>query len=125
MFVTAKILVEENNARAVPKSALIEDGEEQYIFIKINEKHHDESEQEHEGDKYTEDENTKGEKKKEHKDKTGLLFKKVMVRTGVEDDKYIEIFPIENIKDDNEVVTSGAFYLRSELKKEEVGEHEH
>ncbi len=125
MFVTAKILVEENNARAVPKSALIEDGEEQYIFIKTNQKHHDESEQEHEGHKHTEDENTNGEKKKEHKDETGVLFKKVMVRTGVEDDIFIEIFPIENIKDDNEVVTSGAFYLRSELKKEELGEHEH
>ncbi|MBP9095643.1 MAG: efflux RND transporter periplasmic adaptor subunit [Ignavibacteria bacterium] len=123
MFVTAKILVEENNVRAVPKSALIEDGEGKYIFIKTNEKHHDESE--HEGHKHTEDENTKGENKKEHKDETGVLFKKVMVRTGVEDNSYIEIFPIETIQGDNEVVTSGGFYLRSELKKEDLGEHGH
>lgn len=125
MFVTAKILVEENNVKAVPKSALIEDGEEKYIFIKTNEKHHDESEHDLEGHKHTEDENVKGENKNEHKDEAGVLFKKIMVRTGIEDDKYIEIFPIENINGDSEVVTSGAFYLRSELKKDGLGEHDH
>jgi cobalt-zinc-cadmium efflux system membrane fusion protein len=125
MFVTAKILVEENNVKAVPKSALIEDGEEKYIFIKTNEKHHDESEHDHEGHKHTEDENVKNENKSEHKDEAGVLFKKVMVRTGIEDDKYVEIFPIETIQSDDEVITSGAFFLRSELKKEDLGEHDH
>lgn len=125
MFVTAKILVEENNVKAVPKSALIEDGEEKYIFIKTNEKHHDESEHDHEGHKHTEDENVKSENKSKHKGEAGVLFKKIMVRTGIEDDKYVEIFPIETIQGDNEVVITGAFYLRSELKKEDLGEHDH
>ena len=125
MFVTAKILIEESNVRAVLKSSLLEEGEEKFIFVKTNEKHEDEHKEpgHKEGDKDAE--HKEDEHKGEHGHEGGVVFKKVMVRTGVEDDKYIEIFPIETIEGDNEVVTTGAFYLRSELKKEELGEHDH
>lgn len=117
MFVTAKILVDENNVKAVFKSSLIEEGEAKYIFVRTNET----AEHEHKEGEHKEDEH----KEEEHKGEDNIVFKKINVRTGVEDDKYIEIFPIDNIDKDNEVVTSGAFYLRSELKKEELGEHDH
>lgn len=125
MFVTAKILIEESNVKAVPKSALVEEGEEKFIFVKTNEKHEDEHKEpgHKEGDKDAE--HKEDEHKGEHGHEGGIVFKKIMVRTGVEDDKYVEIFPIETIEGDNEVVTTGAFYLRSELKKEELGEHDH
>lgn len=117
MFVTAKILIEENNVRAVSKSSLIEEGEAKYIFVRTNEKNeHQHKEDEHKDNKH---------KEEEHKGEDNIVFKKINVRTGVEDDKYIEIFPIDNIEEDNEVVTVGAFYLRSEMKKDELGEHDH
>lgn len=117
MFVTAKILIEENNVKAVSKSSLIEEGESKYIFVRTNEK----SEHEHKEDEHKDGKN----KEEEHKSEDNIVFKKINVRTGVEDDKYIEIFPIDNIDEDNEVVTVGAFYLRSEMKKDELGEHDH
>ena len=125
MFVTAKILVEENNVIAVPKSSLVEEGEEKFIFVKTNEKHEDEHNEPGHKEGDNDAEHKEDEHKGEHGHEGGVVFKKVMVRTGVEDDKYVEIFPIETIEGDNEVVTSGAFYLRSELKKGELGEHDH
>ena len=125
MFVTAKILVEESNVRAVQKSSLVEEGEEKFIFVKTNEKHEDEHKEPGHKEGDNDAEHKEDEHKGEHGHEGGVVFKKVMVRTGVEDDKYIEIFPIETIEGDNEVVTSGAFYLKSELKKEELGEHDH
>lgn len=125
MFVTAKILVDESNVKAVPKSALVEEGEEKFIFVKTNEKHEDEHKEPRHKEGDNDAEHKEDEHKGEHGHEGGVVFKKVMVRTGVEDDKYIEIFPIETIEGDNEVVTSGAFYLKSELKKEELGEHDH
>lgn len=125
MFVTAKILVDESNVKAVPKSALVEEGEEKFIFVKTNEKHEDEHKEPGHKEGDNDAEHKEDEHKGEHGHEGGVVFKKVMVRTGVEDDKYIEIFPIETIEGDNEVVTSGAFYLKSELKKEELGEHDH
>lgn len=112
MFVTAKILTEENIVKAVMKSSLTEEGELKYIFVKTNEKN---------GHEHNEDENEKDENNLED----NLIFRKINVRTGIEDDKYIEIFPVDKIEEDNEVVIEGAFYLRSELKKEELGEHDH
>jgi cobalt-zinc-cadmium efflux system membrane fusion protein len=113
MFITAKILVDEGSVKAIPKSALIEEGEEKYIFVKT-----DEHEHEHTGkvdDKYNHD--------KENAE--GTIFKRILVRTGIEDDSFVEIFPITELDNDNEVVTEGTFFLRSELKKDELGEHDH
>lgn len=112
MFVTAKILTEENIVKAVMKSSLTEEGELKYIFVKTNEKN---------GHEHKEDENEKDENNWDD----NLIFKKINVRTGIEDDKYIEIFPVDQIEEDNEVVIDGAFYLRSEMKKDELGEHDH
>jgi cobalt-zinc-cadmium efflux system membrane fusion protein len=120
MFVTAKILIEGSNVKAVPKSALVEEGEEKFIFVKANEKHEDE----HKEPGHKEGDNN-AEHKGEHEKEGGVVFKKIIVRKGIEDEKYIEIFPIDTIEGDNEVVTTGAFYLKSELKKEELGEHDH
>jgi len=128
MFVTAKILVEENNVQAVLKSSLIEEGEERYIFVRTDEKHENEDkhkEDEHKGHDHANGEHKEDEHNEEHNNGGKITFKKILVRIGVEDDKYVEIFPIEKMDEHDEVVTTGAFYLRSELKKEELGEHDH
>ena len=120
MFVTAKILIDEGNALAVPKSALVEEGEEKYILVKSDEHEHSEHKDEHGHNNHTDG--------KEHGDKhdaKGIVFKKILVRTGIEDEKYIEIFPVDSFDADSEIVTEGTFFLRSELKKGELGEHDH
>lgn len=153
MFVTAKIYVNDANVLAVPISAIESEGENKYIFVKTDERkkietHAEHSgEEEHEGEEHKEGEHKEGEEHKEsehkegeehvhadgddHKDgdehtgEEGIVFKKIQINTGISDDKFVEIIPFEEIKQGSEVISKGTFYLKSELKKEELGEHEH
>lgn len=124
MFITAKIYVSDDNVLAVPVSAIESDGENKYIFVKTGERKKIEIHGEHSGGH----EHAEGEVHKEgdeHSGEEGIVFKKYQVNTGISDDKFVEIFPIEEIKDGSEAVTKGTFYLKSELMKGELGEHEH
>lgn len=140
MFVTAKIYINEGSVLAVPITAIESEGESKYMFVKTNETidieshtEHAEDKESHAEDEHKEDEHKEHEHKEdevhdtdeEHNKETGIVFKKVLVNTGISDDKYIEIFPIGELKEGEEVVSKGTFYLKSELKKEELGEHEH
>lgn len=144
MFVTAKIYINDGNVLAVPISAIETEGERKYIFIKTDERkkiethaehpgedEHKESEEEHkEGEepKESEHKHKEGEEHKEgdeHSGEEGIVFKKIQVNTGISDDKYVEIIPFEKLNDGTEVVSKGTFYFKSELKKEELGEHDH
>lgn len=124
MFITAKIYVSDDNVLAVPVSAIESEGENKYIFVKTDERKKVETHAEHSGD----EEHKDGEELKEEeedKGEEGIVFKKYQINTGISDDTFIEIFPIEELKEGSEAVSKGTFYLKSELKKEELGEHEH
>jgi len=116
MFVSAKIYINQESVLAVPISAIESEGEAKYIFVKTNETKEIKGEHE-EGEKHEEGENKHN--------KTGVVFKKLAVNTGISDDKYVQIFPMEELKQGEEIVIKGTFYLKSELKKGELGEHEH
>lgn len=125
MFVSAKIYIKQESVLAVPISAVESEGESKYIFIMTDEAkeiEHKHNEGEHkEGDGHDH-----GENKDEHgKKEKGIVFKKVMVNTGISDDKYVQVFPLEELKQGETVVTKGTFYLKSEIKKEELGGHQH
>jgi len=124
MFVTAKIYVNDDNVLALPVSAIESEGENKYIFVKTDERKKIETHAEHS----EEDEHEDGEEHKERnedKGEEGIVFKKYQVNTGISDDKFIEIFPIEELREGSEVVSKGTFYLKSELMKGELGEHDH
>ncbi len=122
MFVSAKIYVKQESVLAVPISAIETEGETNYIFVKTNELKEIESHDEHSED----EKNDKVEKEVtgEQEHKNGIVFKKIIVNIGISDDKYIQIFPLEELKEGEQIVTKGTFYLKSELKKGELGEHE-
>ncbi len=118
MFVSAKIYVKQESVLAVPISAIETEGENKYIFVKTDEIKEIEEHDEHVEGEQKED-------KKEDATKKGIVFKKIRVNTGISDDKFIQVFPIDEMKKGEEIVTKGTFYLKSELKKGELGEHEH
>ncbi len=119
MFITAKIYVNENSVLAVPITAIETEGEEKYIFVKTNEVKEIKSNEEHQHEK-----ETKHEENEADSPKSGIVFKKVIVNTGISDEKYVEIFPIDEISENEDVVSKGTFYLKSELKKSELSGHE-
>ncbi|KXK51177.1 MAG: membrane-fusion protein [Chlorobi bacterium OLB5] len=125
MFVSAKIYIKQESVLAVPISAIETEGESKYIFVKTREVKEIE-----EHDEHTEGENPEGETKEpentEHKHEMAVVFKKVIVNTGISDDKFIQIFPIDELKSGEEIVIKGTFYLKSEMKKGELNdEHGH
>ncbi|MBE2219809.1 MAG: efflux RND transporter periplasmic adaptor subunit [Ignavibacteria bacterium] len=142
MFVSAKIYIKQESVLAVPISAIETDGETKYIFVnmgnsKETDAHNHEGEEHPEGEHSEESEHKETGKeehgKEEHgheepgeqEHKNGIVFKKVIVNIGISDDKFIQIFPLEEIEEGALVVTKGTFYLKSELKKSELGAHEH
>lgn len=129
MFVSAKIYVKQESVLAVPISAIETEGDSKYIFVKTDElmeieTHDEHSEGEHSEEEHKE-ETGKNDKAGKEEYKKGIVFKKVIVNTGISDDKFIQIFPLDEIKEGEYIVTKGTFYLKSELKKGELGEHEH
>jgi len=124
MFVAARIYIKQESVLAVPISAIETEGENKYIFVKTDEVKEMEEPDEHEEGEHDEEEH-KEEENKEPEHKKGIVFKKIRVNTGISDDKFIQVFPIDELKEGGLVVTKGTFYLKSELKKGELGEHEH
>jgi len=120
MFISAKIYIKQESVLAVPISAIETEGENKYIFIKT-----DEIKEIEEHEVHTEEE-SKDSDKKEHIHKEAYVFKKVSVNTGISDDKFIQIFPIDELKSGDIIVSKGTFYLKSELKKSELNDgHAH
>jgi len=129
MFVSAKIYIKQESVLAVPISAIETEGDSKYIFVKTDELMEIETNVEHKEDEHSEEEHKeeagKNDKAGNEEHKKGIVFKKVIVNTGISDDKFIQIFPLEELKVGEYIVTKGTFYLKSELKKGELGEHEH
>lgn len=132
MFITAKIYVNDDNVLAVPVSAIESEGENKYIFVKTDERKKIETHEEHSGEEGNaekeEHEHAVGEVHKEgdeHSGEEGIVFKKYQINTGISDDKFVEIIPIEELKEGTEIISKGTFYIKSEFKKEELGEHDH
>lgn len=89
MFCAASIKVNESEVLSVPASAILEEGDGiTSLFILIEER----------DDVY--------------------YFQKVGAEAGVRDENLVEIIPGENIGQDSEIVTSGVYYLKSELIKQ-------
>ncbi len=137
MFVSAKIYIKQESVLAVPISAIETDGETKYIFVNMGDSKETDAHN-HDGEVHSEDEHKKEadhdetehdesvhKEAKEQEHKNGIVFKKVIVNIGISDDKFVQIFPLEELREGEYIVTKGTFYLKSELKKGELGAHEH
>lgn len=127
MFISAKIYINDGEVPSVPLSSIETDGESKYVFVKTTGKkkvEEQENKDHTDHDEHESDEHDPG-SEDVHKTEIGIIFKKYRVNTGISDDNYIEIIPLENPDPEDEVVSKGAFYLKSELMKEELSGHEH
>lgn len=105
MYVEAMIVTGDESVLALPEQAVISDGGQSYIFIVEDEGEHMSIETASESD--------------QHEDETHL--RAVPVVTGTTDEGYIEIRLLESVSEESRVVTRGAFFVLSEMRKGEGG----
>ncbi|WP_309597791.1 efflux RND transporter periplasmic adaptor subunit [Flavobacterium oreochromis] len=108
MYVTANINVTNQTVQALPKDAVVRNGEKYYIYI-IEDSHLENPNATHQN--------------KEEEEKNEIHFKAIEVVPGTTDLGYTEIKLVESIPSNSKVVIKGAFYLLSQSKG--GGEHEH
>lgn len=101
MNVVANVNIEDKTTSAILSTAVVSSGGADYVFIRNN-----------------------GHESIAHLTDEEFSFRQIPVKKGVTNDTYSEITPLEEIPEDAEVVTNGAFYLLSILTNEGE-EHEH
>lgn len=111
MYANMRIFDDSNQqSLVIPEAAVQNDGEIDFVFVLVedsDEPNHN-SGSDHTGDN-------------EHAKR--LKFRKVPVQTGVQQDGFTEI--VAGLEAKEKVVVNGAFFLKSEMMKENFGEHGH
>jgi cobalt-zinc-cadmium efflux system membrane fusion protein len=95
MYVNAFIETGTHKVPAVPEEAVISDGGKQYIFILKD--------------------------KRKEGETIMLNFKPIEVAKGITEEGFTEVKLLEPILDNAQIVIKGAYYLSSEMKKEQEG----
>ena len=104
-----------------------------YIFIQDNEALDEHGHDEHaeENENHAEEESHEGHEHEGHvhgdvddddDEHDMMAFKMIEVITGLKDDGYTEIHLIDSLPENTKVVMNVAYYLLSDLKKDEVGD---
>jgi membrane fusion protein, heavy metal efflux system len=97
MYINAFIETGSQKVQAVPEEAVVSDGGKNYIFV-------------------FQDKRKEGDTELYH-------FRSIEVNTGITGEGFIEITQLEPTPENSQVVIKGAYYLLSEMKKEESGDH--
>ncbi|HLF52929.1 efflux RND transporter periplasmic adaptor subunit, partial [Flavobacterium sp.] len=122
MYVSANININNQTVQALPKDAIVRNGDKYFIYI-LEEQHVEKPAVKKEEHKHEEGE-AKGEHKEgETEEHNEVHFKAIEVVPGTTDLGYTEIKLVEEIPADAKIVTKGAFYLLAAMKG--GGEHEH
>ncbi|MFC7773323.1 efflux RND transporter periplasmic adaptor subunit [Flavobacterium sp. GCM10027622] len=118
MYVAANINISNQTVPALPKDAVVRNGDKYFIYIQ-EEGHEEAPKKEAEEHEHKEGESHK-EEEESHKE---IHFKAVEVAVGTTDLGYTEVKVIEEIPSDAKIVIKGAYYLLAQSKG--GGEHEH
>jgi len=121
LYVEAKIYTSDQQVQALPEEAIVEEEGKSYIFVRTEEEHADE----HEGEVKQTTLSQHEEEEHAHEEGHGITFRRIQVVTGAKDQGFIQIKKVAEISASAEIVTQGAYYLFSEMKKGEGGHHHH
>jgi cobalt-zinc-cadmium efflux system membrane fusion protein len=81
MYANASIAVSESEVNALPETAIVVDGEKEFVFRKVS------------------------------SDSESITFEKISVETGIEAGGFVELLATEQLRANDEFVVNGAFYL--------------
>lgn len=117
MYVSANINVKNVTLPALPKDAVVRNGDKYFVFVL------DENHKESEAHETEEGHEEKGKHAEPEEKRKEVHFKAVEVIPGTTDLGYTAVKFVETLAPDSKIVTKGAFYLLSAMKG--GGEHEH
>ena len=123
MYVSGHIHTDENKVRALPNDAVVTEGTKSYIFIldeSVTGQEHEEAG--HEAENHEEHASKSEHAHEEEADGHAMAFRMVEVVTGKQDGGYTEIKLLQNLPDDTQIVMNAAYYLLSDLNKDEAGD---
>lgn len=106
LYVEAMIVTDDETVRSLPEEAVVSDEGQSYIFI-VEEDEHADMEQ------------ASASEEPHH----GKHLRAVPIVEGTSDEGYVEIRLLEEIAEGSQVVTKGAFFVLSEMRKGEGGHH--
>lgn len=109
MYIEGSIAVSSNVTLALPETAIVNEGEEAYIFVKVETAEDDEAASNSTGNNETDE---------------SWTFKKTPVSTGLESGGWVEINLFEPLPDSALIAYTGAYKLISEMNKAETGHHD-
>jgi len=115
MYITGHLHTDEHYVKTLPKEAVVVEGTKAFIFIVEQEHPHEVAEENHTHEHQQNEQTLHSE---------NLSFKMMEVITGKSDEGYIEIRLLSDLPKDTKIVMNAAYYLLSDLQKEET-EHEH
>jgi len=122
MYITGHLHTDENYAKTLPNNAIVKEGTKNFIFI-VNEDHGHDEEESHQGNNHNVEEDEHNHEM-ENNEEGNMSFKIVEVIIGKSDDGYTEVHLVDSLDEDVKIVMNAAYYLLSDMKKEET-EHEH
>ncbi|MCF6132802.1 efflux RND transporter periplasmic adaptor subunit [Flavobacterium wongokense] len=122
MYVSANINIKNATVPALPKDAVVRNGDKYFVYIQ--EEHRDKvTKEKTEAHEHKEDEAHSEHAAGEEEGHNEVHFKAIEVIPGTTDLGYTEVKFVEKIPADAKIVIKGAFYLLSAMKG--GGEHEH
>jgi cobalt-zinc-cadmium efflux system membrane fusion protein len=89
MYANASIAVSESEVNSLPVTAIVVDGEKEFVFRKVS------------------------------SDSESITFEKISVETGIEAGGFVELLATEQLRANDEFVVNGAFYLLNAFSGEE------
>lgn len=114
MYVSANININNATVPALPKEAIVKDGDKYYVFVK---------EKKHVNKHPKAVKKEMDFEKPKHNEENQVHFKTIEVQPGTTDMGFTEVKFMTNLPSDAQIVTKGAFYLLSAMKG--GGAHEH
>jgi len=131
MYITGHLHTNGIYTKTLPNDAIVSEGVKSYIFI-VNDQdeNHEHGEEihnghNHDGEGNDHDSGEHNHDGEDHDHQSGSTsFKMIEVITGQSDEGYTEVRLLENLPEDTQVVMNAAYYLLSDIKKEET-EHDH
>jgi cobalt-zinc-cadmium efflux system membrane fusion protein len=128
MYISGHLHTDENYAKTLPNDAIVKEGTKNFIFV-VNEEHTHSHEMEdgdenHEGHSNDNSNETEHKHEPENVKEGNISFRMVEVIIGKSDDGYTEVHLVDSLDEDVKIVMNAAYYLLSDMKKEET-EHKH